>query len=278
MAQRWRRDGNPGSAVAVSLRGSLDNGYAISYHGQNMIRARLAELSMETLIELASEHDVDVSPDMSHEVLVDLIAEEIEEDILESELNDNYPIQLERKKYDLLGGVGRSRSPDEDSEPELPARYNETRIVVMLRDPAWAYAYWDLPEYAEDPEQDEGPLEDLVLRVVELRDHESTTSAAYDIGFFDIPILPSDNSRYINLPHQETHYRIDLISMLDEVETLLASSNTIAVPLGNFAPLGDDEAARRTEQITAMSGLQKLDVPTFGNAIPQRIISVFDGN
>ena len=232
---------------------------------------------MKALIELASDHDVDVSPDMSREVLVDLIAEEIEEDILENELTDNYPIQVERKKYDLLGGVGRSHSPDDDTEPELPARYNETRIVVMLRDPAWAYAYWDLPEYPEDSQQDEGPLENLVLRVVELRDPNATGSA-HDVGSFDIPIQSSDSSRYINLPHQETQYRIDLISVLDEVETLLATSNIVSVPLGNFAPLGDDDASRRTEQITAMSGLQKLDVPTFGNVIPQRIISVFDGS
>ena len=27
---------------------------------------------------------------------------------------------------------------------ELPERYNETKIVLLLRDPNWAFAYWDI--------------------------------------------------------------------------------------------------------------------------------------
>ncbi|NJL49566.1 MAG: DUF4912 domain-containing protein, partial [Leptolyngbyaceae cyanobacterium SM2_5_2] len=35
--------------------------------------------------------------------------------------------------------------------PDLPSGYGESRIVLMPRDPQWAYCYWDVPlEQKED--------------------------------------------------------------------------------------------------------------------------------
>lgn len=34
--------------------------------------------------------------------------------------------------------------------PDLPSGYGESRIVLMPRDPQWAYAYWDIPAEHKD--------------------------------------------------------------------------------------------------------------------------------
>jgi uncharacterized protein len=255
----------------------LDNWEAFSYDDDTMIRARLAEYPIKTLLELAQEHDVDVSPDMTKQTLIDLIADEIEDAILERELDDNHPIKIERKKYDLFGAGALPVSMDVDDESALPERYNETRVIVMLRDPAWAFAYWDLSDGSSEPVSEEEQYEELIIRVVEVTPTDTVNGSAREVSSFDIPVQLGDSSRYINLPQQETWYRIDLVARIDESEMILASSNVVAVPAGNFAPMGNGDIAERTDRILAMSGLQKLDVPTYGSNIPQRIISFVGG-
>ncbi|MCY7279198.1 MAG: Rho termination factor N-terminal domain-containing protein, partial [Phormidesmis sp. CAN_BIN44] len=49
---------------------------------------------------------------------------------------------------DLTGGVLAAVDAD---LAELPEGYGESRVVIMPRDPQWAYTYWDVPnEHKED--------------------------------------------------------------------------------------------------------------------------------
>ena len=241
-----------------------------------MIRSRLAELPTEALLQFAQEFELEITPDISQAQLIELIAEEIEENELEKEWLDNHPIKIEQMKYDLLGAAAFSRTPTDEGEIVLPEEYNETRIVVMLRDPAWAFAYWDVHDDTLQELLDDDEFEELLLRVVELKVYAGNNgnAAPEQITSFDIPVQPSDGSWYINLPQQGTYYRIDLVARTGGRESLLAESNIVAVPPGSPAVNGDDELAQRADQVLALSGLQKLDVATYGERSSQRIIAL----
>jgi hypothetical protein len=239
-----------------------------------MIRDRLEALSLESLRRIADHYDVDVTADMSREILVDLIFDAIEEHRLEKEASDTNPVKVEEKKYVLFEGAELEGVHDFPDDAELPEDYNETRIVLLVRDPAWAFAYWEVGQSTLDElgETDESGL-DLVLRVTGSEDHGLSKSEQ-----FDIPVQGTDRNWYINLPKPETYYRIDLIARGEEGETLLASSNTILVPPGSLSDERDD-AVSASDHVLAYSGLDKLDVASYGgNPIPQRILGLMDEN
>ncbi len=253
-----------------------------------MIRTQLAELSLEALYGFAQQHDLDATPEMSKQDLIELIAEEMEEDELERELSDNHPVKIEQMKYDLLGATKFASMPPFGEELSLPEVYNETRIIVLLRDPAWAFAYWDIHDGTLQELLNDDEFEELFLRVVELQERSAGSRSSHAnrnnhannrenlkaVASFDIPVQPSDGSWYIHLPKQGTYYRIDLLSRIGGKTSRLALSNIIAVPSGNLAFNGDDELADRNDQILALSGLNKLDVTTYGDRLPQRLISL----
>lgn len=238
-----------------------------------MIRDRLEALSLESLRRIAVQYDIDFTEDTPRETLADLIFDAIEENRLEKEASDTNPVRVEEKKYVLLEGAELEGVHNFPDDAQLPEYYNETRIVLLVRDPAWAFAYWEIAPgtFDELGEEDDAAL-DLVLRVSGSEDPSLKRADQ-----FDIPVQGSDRNWYINLPKPETYYRIDLIARDGDTETLLASSNTILVPPGAL-PNGRDDRVSAADHVLAYSGLDKLDVAAFGATIPQRILGLMDEN
>ncbi|NBB90555.1 MAG: DUF4912 domain-containing protein [Spirochaetes bacterium] len=239
-----------------------------------MIRDRLEALSVESLRRIAVQYDIDFTEDTSRETLAELIFDAIEENRLEKEASDTNPVRVEEKKYVLLEGAADLEGVhDFPDDAQLPEHYNETRIVLLVRDPAWAFAYWEIAQGTFDElgeEDDASP--DLLLRV-----SGSGAPSLEHADQFDIPVQNSDGDWYINLPRPETYYRIDLIARDGDIETLLASSNTILVPPGALPEERDDRVSA-ADHVLAYSGLDKLDVASFGATIPQRILGLMDEN
>ncbi|MFP4378850.1 MAG: DUF4912 domain-containing protein, partial [Spirochaetales bacterium] len=149
------------------------------------------------------------------------------------------------------------------------------RVVLMLRDPSWAYAYWDLAKADRARFERAEGFEGLLLRVFNM--DEPDTPLAKARARFEIPVTLLDNRWYFNLPDQETLYRIVLVAVDDGKEEQLAASNTITVPRGMIAEdRGEERGEEPMNQILAQTGIQHLDVVTSGKQIPQRVLSLID--
>jgi hypothetical protein len=146
--------------------------------------------------------------------------------------------------------------------PALPARYNETRAVLMVRDPHWAYAYWDVEEAQAARVRRDSAFEQLVLRVQDLQPASS----------FDIPIQWSDSSWYIYLPNQDADYLLELGYLASGRFRLLARSNQVRTPRESIA--GD--APEEGESLFLGINPETFAAPSSAmssEAIPQRILS-----
>lgn len=235
-----------------------------------MIRDRLEALSLESLKRIAVQYDAEFSDDMRRESLIDLVLDAMEETRLEKEASDTNPVKVEEKKYVLLEGAELEGIHDFPDDAELPEDYNDTRIVLLVRDPAWAFAYWEIGSSTlEELGVDEEDM-DLVLRVTGSADPQFNGAQQ-----FDIPVQPNDRKWYINLPKPETYYWIDLIFRGDEGEHRLAASNTILVPPGGLSD-GYRDSVSASDHVIAYSGLDKLQVTFFGDPVPQRILGLMD--
>lgn len=108
---------------------------------------------------------------------------------------------------------------------ELPPTYDEDRAVLLVRDPQWAYAYWDLRKALATRDPAHGDFRQI-LRVQEMSGHEGRP--AY---FYDVPVPPYARSWYLKLPGDGRRYRIEVgLHYRDGSYAPVAASNGIEMP------------------------------------------------
>ncbi len=235
-----------------------------------MTKERLQLLSLEALQDIAGRIGLSRIDGIEKEILIEQILEAFEEDRSDRHNSSNIEMLVKEKKFDLacdehFGG----RNGD---EPTLPETYNETIIVVLLRDPYWAFTYWDLNSEDRtriDSAQEEEEENRLLIRVYEYDSDSSERDS------FDIPVRAADRSRYINLPRAGREYSVELLAASEEAEYVLARSNHIHSPdlsLKDYTDFEDDTFMN----ILAVAGIGELGEDTLQRGIPQRIISLLD--
>ncbi len=240
-----------------------------------MTREKLQTLSMERLQTVARREGIHNQDSVSKNELIELILEALEEDEDERRSSNNSAMRLEHKKYDIL--------KDEEVEAlqqehfPLPERYNDTRLVLLLRDPEWAFAYWDINEGKKEKLQALPNYEGFFLRVYEYLGEHPTKENLLD--YFDIGVGEEDDSRYINLHKPGIDYRVELFSSVLHREESLAVSNPIHSPLGFIARNKEDFYRNPNTMMLMLSGLwdygsEEEEQPV----IPQRIISILDSH
>ena len=92
-----------------------------------LTRQYLETLSSADLMALADDYDIDVPADLNRRFVIGELLE------IAEELNSAKDNEM----------IISSESVTEDSV-ELPKSYNETFMDVVLRNPAWAFVYWDI--------------------------------------------------------------------------------------------------------------------------------------
>jgi hypothetical protein len=242
-----------------------------------MTRERLRELPFDALYGLAEQYDVEIPDNAEQGDMVELVFDAIEELRLERESNDSNPVKIQEKKYDIPGDAGlmnRVLSESESETYDLPERYNETRAILMLRDPEWAYAYWDihdglLSEFASDED-----FEAVILRVLQIDMSRPLSDSVLDS--FDIEVQLHDSRWYIHLPTQSASLCIELISRRGGEERVLARSNSVQVPRGGMHIPDEEALSPAEEEILALSSIESFGVSSFGSGIPRRIMSLID--
>lgn len=189
---------------------------------------KFTSLSMEDLLVLADREGLKDPEKYDRQELIEIIVE-IRDEKLANRLMNNDIMRLKGKKYDIyLDEIG--DNPDVQGFP-IPDQYPETSIHLLLRDPYWAFAYWELNqhEFQELKEAHDGVS--LSLKVYELS--VGDTRPDDPRSSFDIPIDEQDSSWYINLPHPGSSYLVDLVvQSFDGLQELLCRSNIIESPGG----------------------------------------------
>jgi hypothetical protein len=239
-----------------------------------MTKDRLRTLSYNELSTIADNGNINVLQDMDKESLVSVIFEALEEERLDREGDNNLTIQIEAKKYAV--SQDQELFLDFGDSVELPDRYEETRLVLMLRDPSWVFCYWDIEVRILEELTENSDFSGLVLRVTELAADDWGKDSTVD--WFDIPIQFDDLRRYINLPSEDTYYGVEIYAQLGEKESLISRSNIVESSRDYIAPLPEIENAKR-DLLIELSG-SSTDVGTFPGTDypdidnPQRIMMI----
>jgi uncharacterized protein len=178
-----------------------------------LTRSYLETLSSADLISLADDYDIDIPSDLNRRFIIGELLE------ISEELKRN-------KKTDML--IASDADPGDVSD-RLPETYNETHISVVLRNPVWAFVYWDIRETDLSILKSEKSQSVLSLNVLFFDSDKSAKVA----DSFDIQIPLSEREQYILLPADKKYVRIDLSAVLhNQGPQILASSRRVELPHG----------------------------------------------
>lgn len=227
---------------------------------------KFESLSDEALYALADKMGLDLPPALERVFVVEEILGAIEEDSQERRSGRISTVRVEEAKFSSseLDEVAASIFPD----TPLPKTYNETAIRVLVRDPSWAFAFWDISENERQALM-EGEWEStLFLRIFELSED---ATAEQKKEFFDIPVSIDDSQWYINLPRAKARYRIELCARAAGRLKVLARSRDACVPRQYLeSPLDSLEGTKA--ELLRLSGVESLDIEPEGDVNPRRIL------
>ncbi len=129
--------------------------------------------------------------------------------------------------------------PLEEVRFPLPSSYNETKITLLIRDPYWLYAYWDLCRVSKERIKKEyGDWEQAPLT---LRIWEEQASGNGEPVFFNVSVHTYTNNWYLNV-HPNRCYTAELGYLSPTGEFIsLARSNTVTTPRATASEVIDEE-------------------------------------
>lgn len=164
---------------------------------------------------------------------------------------------VERSKFDV--GV-----PTKDLSVkvprDLPTGYGKDRIVVMVRDPYWLHAYWELTRHAiaraEAALGQDWHGAKPILRLLDVSSHDTTSSAESTIR--DIDIHGGCNNWYIDVGNPPRSFRVDIGYLSRKGQFyVLARSNVVNTPRAGVSDTIDENWAdidpKKADRIYAMS-------------------------
>ena len=200
----------------------------------------LETLSTADLLELAEEYDLDIPEQLNRRFIISELLEIADE--LNEELNQNLNDDLEGNEENF------------EATKELPSTYNETTIDVVLRNPAWAYVFWDISSSDLQDVINAKGFSKLILKV---NFWESINSEKTE-DLCELSISTEDRAQYIFLPAGKNCFSIDLIAEFTNLEPKrLTTSRKILIPTG--APVISLKSLEMPiSPILKLSGMQEL--------------------
>ncbi|NJK38509.1 MAG: DUF4912 domain-containing protein [Oscillatoriales cyanobacterium SM2_3_0] len=127
----------------------------------------------------------------------------------------------ETQMRDLLASV-------DEGLNDLPSGYGVSRIVLMARDPEWAYAYWDvLREQKEELRRQGG--QQLALRIYDVTDINLEFQSPHSIQ--EYPCDESSREWYVPIPVSDRDYVVEIgYRCADGRWLILARSESVRIP------------------------------------------------
>lgn len=169
---------------------------------------------------------------------------------------------VERAKYELFAAPPALEAA---SRQELPHEYGETSITALVRDPHWAFAYWEIePQRLRQAQQaigDDAGAAQTVLRVYDITGIEFNGTNAHH--YFDIIVNARTGSCYLNLEAADRTYCIDIgLRTATGAFQVLARSAAVHAPRARMSDVIDEQYAasrEQSEKIYALSGGYGID-------------------
>jgi uncharacterized protein len=176
---------------------------------------------------------------------------------IDSMLDKQWQEDVERAKYELFAAPP---ALEPESRQELPGAYGETGITLLVRDPHWAYAYWEIDsqrlEQAQQAIGEAAAEAQTILRIYDITGIDFTGANARH--YFDIVVNARIGSWYLNLGAADRTYCVDIgLKTVKGTFHMLARAQAVHTPRAGMSDVIDGKYSATEEQfekIYALSG------------------------
>lgn len=194
-------------------------------------RPPLEEMTLRQLRRVASEYGVSRYSRMRKAQLLAAVQEVERKKISISQSRSPEAQEtVEAAKFELgqVDRTGGTLADVDEGLADLPSGYGESRIVLMPRDPQWAYAYWDISnEHKEELRRQGG--QQLALRIYDVTDINLEHQSPHSIQEYPCDELARE--WYLPVPVSDRDYVIDIgYRCADGRWLVLARSATVHTP------------------------------------------------
>ncbi|MGQ9631553.1 MAG: DUF4912 domain-containing protein [bacterium] len=152
--------------------------------------------------------------------------------------------------------------PKEEVRWDLPTGYNEDNVTIMVRDPWWIFAYWEVTQRKKEEIRREVGEEawrnaKLILRIYDVTDVEDFNGRNAN-SFFDVEVTGDINSWYINVGAPNRSFRAEIGYLLpDERFSVVARSDEVSTPLEKISKAMDEQWAVVEERFLQLYGISE---------------------
>ncbi|WP_439516985.1 DUF4912 domain-containing protein [Limnospira sp.] len=144
--------------------------------------------------------------------------------------DDRSQLDVESKKFN----VGQQDDGEiigldvDEGLPDLPGGYNQKCIVLLPRDPSWAYAYWDIGNEYREPLRQKGGKQ-LALRVYDVTWIDMDKQRPHSMKQYECDELTQE--WYIPVPMSDRDYIVEIGYVTESGHwLLLARSESVHIP------------------------------------------------
>jgi uncharacterized protein len=195
----------------------------------NGTRIPLEEMTLRQLRLVASEYEVSRYSRMRKEELV--------EAIIKAQASTGAPagltvstidgqIEVEAARFDTP--YVEALADVDDNLGDFPSGYGESRIVLMPRDPQWAYAYWDIPNTHKEELRRQGGQR-LALRFYDVTDINLDYQAPHSLQQYECDEMARE--WFLPIPVSDRDYVVEIGYVAGDGRWLtLARSVVVHIP------------------------------------------------
>ncbi len=250
----------------------------------------LEQMTLRQLRRVASQYGVSRYSRMRKEQLLESIqkAQQMSSPNLQgryAEGNTEIPAQeqVEAAKFDLGSSEDLqdlTLASVDEGIGDLPDGYGATRIVLMPRDPQWAYAYWDVPNEHKMELRSQGGQQ-LAIRLYDATDINLATQAPHSVQEFPCDELARE--WYLPIPVSDRDYIAEIgYRCADGRWLTLARSLPVHVPptypsdwvADQFVTVDWDQDLRGAQIAELIPPERKVTTQANGNAIYDQIFGM----
>ncbi|MBE9128867.1 MULTISPECIES: DUF4912 domain-containing protein [unclassified Coleofasciculus] len=138
--------------------------------------------------------------------------------------------EVEASKFELGQDdrTGGTLASVDEGLADLPGGYGDSRVVLMPRDPQWAYTYWDIPNEHKEEQRRQGGQQ-LALRIYDVTDISIDYQSPHSIQEYPCDELARE--WYLPIPVSDRDYTVDIgYRCADGRWLVLARSKPVRVP------------------------------------------------
>ena len=188
-----------------------------------LTRPWLESLSTDELVKLADHNGIDIPAGIERIFII----EEILETVSSNEYISQNDLQINSHFMETAA---------------LPKHYNISFIEVIIRDPLWAFVFWEIKEHDRETYEKAQDFEGYCLRVVPVNEGDEQSRDSNTPGeSFTVIIDANDTARYLGFPEEKVtpaesgdvlgrRYIIKLCVILGHQEIPLVVSRPFTMP------------------------------------------------